>query len=46
MYQLINDLNSGGAAAFAVADIGMAIAVLSIMAILARGRLALGGARA
>ena len=46
MYQLINDLNSGGAAAFAVADIGMAIAVLSIMAVLARGRLALGGARA
>ena len=46
IFQLVNDLNWGGAAAFTVADIAMAIAALSIMAIVSRGRLALGGARA
>ncbi|HUQ42629.1 MAG TPA: iron ABC transporter permease [Candidatus Limnocylindrales bacterium] len=46
IFQLVNDLNWGGAAAFTVADIAMAIAALSIMAIVTRGRLALGGARA
>jgi iron(III) transport system permease protein len=46
IFQLVNDLNWGGAAAFTVADIGMAIAALSIMAIVTRGRVALGGARA
>ncbi|TMF77728.1 MAG: iron ABC transporter permease, partial [Chloroflexi bacterium] len=46
IYQLVNDLNWGGATAFTVSDIGMAIIALSIFAALARGRLALGMARA
>jgi iron(III) transport system permease protein len=45
IYQLVNDLNWGGATAFTVADIGMAILVLTVFAILARGRIALGMAR-
>ena len=45
IYQLVNDLNWGGATAFTVADISMAIAALVIFAALARGRLALGMAR-
>src|SRR3989441_19234 len=46
IYQLIGDLNWGGATAFTVADIGMAIVALSVIAFLARGRIALGAARA
>ncbi len=46
IYQLVNDINFGGAAAFTVADIGMAVAVLSIIAFFTRGRIALAGARA
>jgi iron(III) transport system permease protein len=46
IYQLVNDINFGGAAAFTVADIGMAVVVLSIIAFLSRGRIALAGARA
>ncbi|HEV8670139.1 MAG TPA: iron ABC transporter permease [Candidatus Limnocylindria bacterium] len=46
IFQLVNDLNFGRATAFTVADIGLAIMALSIMAILARGRVALGAARA
>jgi len=46
IYQLVNDLNWGGATAFTVADIGMAIVALIVFAVLARGRIALGAARA
>ena len=46
IFQLVNDLNFGRATAFTVADIGLAIMALSIMAVLARGRVALGAARA
>ena len=46
IYQLVNDLNFGAATAFTVADIGMAIVALSVIALLARGRVALGAARA
>jgi iron(III) transport system permease protein len=46
IYQLVNDLNFGAATAFTVADIGMAIAALGVIAVLARGRVALGAARA
>src|SRR3954468_16104987 len=46
IYQLVNDLNFGGATAFTVADIAMAIGALVIVALLARGRTALGAARA
>ena len=46
IYQLVSDLNFGAATAFTVADIGMAIVALSVIAVLARGRVALGGARA
>ena len=46
IFQLVNDLNFGRATAFTVADIGLAIMALSIMAVLARGRIALGAARA
>jgi iron(III) transport system permease protein len=46
IYQLVNDLNWGGATAFTVADIAMAIIALVIFAALARGRIALGAARA
>ena len=46
IYQLVNDLNWGGATAFTVADIGMAIIALSVFAVVSRGRVALGAARA
>ena len=46
IYQLVNDLNWGAATAFTVADIAMAIVALSIFAVLARGRVSLGAARA
>jgi iron(III) transport system permease protein len=46
IFQLVNDLDWGGATAFTVIDIGLAIAALSVMAVLARGRIALGAARA
>jgi len=46
IFQLVNDLNFGRATAFTVADIGMAMAALGVFAILARGRVALGAARA
>jgi iron(III) transport system permease protein len=46
IYQLVGDLNWGAATAYTVADIGMAIIALSIFAALARGRIALGAARA
>jgi hypothetical protein len=42
----VNDLNFGRATAFTVADISMAMLALSAFAILARGRVALGAARA
>ncbi|HEV8654140.1 MAG TPA: iron ABC transporter permease [Candidatus Limnocylindria bacterium] len=46
IFQLVNDLDWGGATAFTVIDIGLAIVALSILAVLARGRIALGAARA
>jgi iron(III) transport system permease protein len=46
IFQLVNDLDWGGATAFTVIDIGMAIVALSILAVLARGRIALGAASA
>jgi iron(III) transport system permease protein len=46
IFQLVNDLNFGRATAFTVADISMAIVVLGGFAILARGRVSLGAARA
>jgi len=46
IFQLVNDLNFGRATAFTVADISMAIVVLGVFAFLARGRVALGAARA
>lgn len=45
IFQLVTDLDWGGAAAFTVADIGMAMAALGIIAVLARGRVAVGAAR-
>jgi iron(III) transport system permease protein len=45
IFQLVGDFNWGGAAAFTVADIGMAIIALVIIAIVSRGRIQLGGAR-
>ncbi len=46
IFQLVNDFNWGGATAFTVGDVGMAIAVLSIVAFIGGRRgLALGGAR-
>ena len=45
IFQLVGDFNWGGAAAFTVADIGMAVIALLIIAILSRGRVSLGGAR-
>ena len=45
IFQLVNDFNWGGAAAFTVADIGMAVIALLIIAVLSRGRISLGGAR-
>src|SRR3989442_14579701 len=46
IYQLVNDLNWGGATAFTIVDIGLAIVALSIFSVLSRGRIALGAARA
>jgi iron(III) transport system permease protein len=46
IYQLVGDLNWGAATAYTVADIGMAIIALLIFALLTRGRIALGAARA
>jgi iron(III) transport system permease protein len=46
IFQLVGDFNWGGATAFTVATVAMAVIVLIIMAILGRGRVALGGARA
>src|SRR5436190_11925182 len=46
IFQLVNDLNFGRATAFTVADISMAILALGGIALLARGRIALGAARA
>src|SRR6266849_5790589 len=46
IYQLVGDLNWGAATAYTVADISMAILALVIFAALARGRIALGAARA
>jgi iron(III) transport system permease protein len=45
IFQLVGDFNWGGATAFTVADIGMAVIALSVIAILSRGRVSLGGAR-
>jgi iron(III) transport system permease protein len=46
IFQLVNDLNFGRATAFTVADISMAMLALGAFAVLARGRVALGAARA
>jgi iron(III) transport system permease protein len=46
IFQLVGDFNWGGATAFTVATVGMAVVTLIIMAIVGRGRIALGGARA
>jgi iron(III) transport system permease protein len=46
IFQLVNDLNFGRATAFTVADISMAMFALGVFAVLARGRVALGAARA
>jgi iron(III) transport system permease protein len=46
IFQLVTDLDWGGAAAFTVADISMAMAALGIIAVLARGRVSLGASRA
>lgn len=46
IYQLVGDLNWGAATAYTVSDIGMAIVALLIFAVLARGRISLGAARA
>jgi iron(III) transport system permease protein len=45
IFQLVSDFDWGGATAFTVADIGLAIVALVIFAALARGRLALGMTR-
>jgi iron(III) transport system permease protein len=45
IFQLVGDFNWGGATAFTVADIGMAVIALLVIAILSRGRVSLGGAR-
>ena len=45
IFQLVGDFNWGGAAAFTVADVGMAIIALIVMGILGRGRISLGAAR-
>ena len=46
IFQLVNDLDWGGATAFTVIDIGLAIVALTVMAIITRGRIALGASRA
>lgn len=45
IFQLVGDFNWGGATAFTVADVSMAVVALVIIAILGRGRVSLGGAR-
>jgi iron(III) transport system permease protein len=45
IFQLVSDFNWGGATAFTVVDIGMAVVVLLIVAFFSRGRIALGAAR-
>lgn len=45
IFHLVGDFNWGGATAFTVADVGMAIIALIIIAILGRGRISLGAAR-
>lgn len=45
IFQLVGDFNWGGAAAFTVSDVGMAIIALIVMGILGRGRISLGAAR-
>jgi len=45
IFQLVSDFNWGGATAFTVVDIGMAVIVLLIIAFFSRGRIALGMAR-
>jgi iron(III) transport system permease protein len=45
IFQLVGDFNWGGATAFTVADVGMAIIALVIIGILGRGRISLGAAR-
>lgn len=46
IFQLVNDFNWGGATAFTVADIAMAVIVLVIIGIVGGRGIALGGARA
>jgi iron(III) transport system permease protein len=45
IFQLVGDFNWGGATAFTVADVGMAIVALIIIGILGRGRISMGAAR-
>jgi ABC-type Fe3+ transport system permease subunit len=46
IFQLVNDFNWGGATAFTVADVGMAVVVLTVLASIGGRRgLALGAAR-
>lgn len=45
IFQLVSDFNWGGATAFTVVDIGMAVVVLLVVAFFSRGRIALGAAR-
>ena len=45
IFQLVGDFNWGGATAFTVADVSMAVIALVIIAIISRGRVSLGGAR-
>ncbi len=45
IFQLVGDFNWGGATAFTVADVSMAVIALVIIAALSRGRVSLGGAR-
>ncbi len=45
IFQLVGDFNWGGATAFTVADVGMAIIALVVIAVLGRGRVSLGAAR-
>ena len=45
IFQLVGDFNWGGATAFTVADVGMAIVALVVIGILGRGRISLGAAR-
>jgi iron(III) transport system permease protein len=45
IFQLVSDFNWGGATAFTVVDIGMAVVVLLIISFFARGRVTLGMTR-